>query len=834
MPDKSRRHVLIETLEPRLLLAGGPVLARHLGNSSPVSAVVVAAQVTPLQVTYNGNGVSGLTYNGVSLLDPGGSFTVSNYTLRHADGTTFYSEDWQGGYTIQMDLAAKKLTWSYAWGSVVSQYTQVGDRLNLTITVRNTSATDTLMGLNIFAMRLRFPQALPGPGYPEISFGADAPGVAPADFGSGVMVMANEDPTRQLYTGLYTLSDVATTHRYNVLVGSNPLHYNPTAWPVFNRSIAPGQSDTYNVSLRFGVPGTSTLDLANDVYQKFAAAYPYQLNWADRRPIAKLFPTGSGPSGRSATNPRGWFADPSVDVTTPAGLASFRTRLLKWADSSVVNLLQRNAQGMITWDVEGEQWPQATTYIGDPRLTSRLAPETDYLGVIDEYFSKFRNAGLRVGVTIRPQTLVFDANGTPSQQESADPAQTMIDKINYARQRWGATLFYVDSNSDYDASVFERVAAAEPGALIFPEHSSIRHYDATAPYHELRQGFISTAPDTRRAYPGSFGVFDVSDGNITGNRAALVQAVRYGDILMFRGWFDSAENAAVQSIYAEAAAAPHATVSGRAVFYNSSYFDGNDPAANSLDDNAVATDKRALLPGQTATFANYTSYSRGLNGIMVDIAGLGGSVLSAADFSFRVGNSSSTDSWTLAPSPSSVSMRPGAGVNGSTRITLIWADNAIQKQWLQVTVLLDANTLLASPDVFYFGNAIGETGNSVTDADVDSGDELVIRNHGTGLQTASITNPYDINRDRDVNTQDQLITRGNRSGLSPINLIAIPAASPGVILAVSRQITGFTVTAPAALAVKGIVTNVNVDLLDRRAKLLPRRLLPHYLRLRGR
>ncbi len=34
------------------------------------------------------------------------------------------------------------------------------------------------------------------------------------------------------------------------------------------------------------------------------------------------------------------------------------------------------------------------------------------------------------------------------------------------------------------------------------------------------------------------------------------------------------------------------------------------------------SDQGALLPGQTAAFANYTSYRRGLNGLRADIAGL--------------------------------------------------------------------------------------------------------------------------------------------------------------------------------------------------------------------
>lgn len=236
MPEKSFRHPVAEPLEQRVLLAGVPALAGEWDAAPSSDPVVLAAEAAPLEVTYNENGVSGLTYNGVSLLDAGGTFTVSNYALRRGDGSTVRYEDWQGGYTKQMDLAARRLTWTYNWGSASCQYTQAEDRLDMALSVNNTSATDTVLGVNVFAMRLRFPQSLPGPGYPEITFGTETPGVAPADFGSGVMVMCNEDPTRQLYTGLYTLSDVATTHRYNVLVGSTPLSYNPTAWPVFDRS----------------------------------------------------------------------------------------------------------------------------------------------------------------------------------------------------------------------------------------------------------------------------------------------------------------------------------------------------------------------------------------------------------------------------------------------------------------------------------------------------------------------------------------------------------------------------------------------------------------------
>src|SRR6476620_7735821 len=101
-----------------------------------------------------------------------------------------------------------------------------------------------------------------------------------------------------------------------------------------------------------------------------------------------------------------------------------------------------------------------------------------------------------------------------------------------------------------------------------------------------------------------------------------------------------------------------AQVLERSIFYNNSRFDGNNPAASPADDAAIATDKSALLPGEQATFANYTSYSAGINGVMVDIAGLPGTP-TAADFVFRVGNSDDPGNWLAAPTPQAISARVG-------------------------------------------------------------------------------------------------------------------------------------------------------------------------------
>jgi cytochrome c peroxidase len=216
-------------------------------------------------------------------------------------------------------------------------------------------------------------------------------------------------------------------------------------------------------------------------------------------------------------------------------------------------------------------------------------------------------------------------------------------------------------------------------------------------------------------------------------------------------------------------------VAGRFVFYNQSKFDGNNAAANSADDAAIAPDKTALLSGQTASFANYTSYSHGVNGIMIDIANVAGTP-SVADFLFKVGNDNTPGTWGAAPSPSSVTVRPGAGVGGSTRITVIWPHDSIRKTWLQVTVLASAATGLAAPDVFYFGNAVGESGNSAMDAAVGPADELRARSNPQNVvNPALITCLFDYDRDGAVDPRDQLIARSNgTSVLNRLKLISVP------------------------------------------------------------
>jgi beta-glucanase (GH16 family) len=214
------------------------------------------------------------------------------------------------------------------------------------------------------------------------------------------------------------------------------------------------------------------------------------------------------------------------------------------------------------------------------------------------------------------------------------------------------------------------------------------------------------------------------------------------------------------------AAAPLATVVDRHVFYNNGIYDGQRAAAEAADDDAIAPDKTALLPGERMSLANYTSYSRGLNGIMVDVAGLpAGATITAEDLDFRVGNSADPADWDAAPAPSSVTVRDISGPDAPdgqavSRISVTWSSRAINNTWLQVTVAANADTGLGKPDVFYFGNLMGETGGASTSgAIVTPADVALVRQNLS--RPAAIGGTLDFDRDGRVGRSDVWVVRSN-------------------------------------------------------------------------
>lgn len=217
----------------------------------------------------------------------------------------------------------------------------------------------------------------------------------------------------------------------------------------------------------------------------------------------------------------------------------------------------------------------------------------------------------------------------------------------------------------------------------------------------------------------------------------------------------------LQDIWIPAAAEVVATK----LFYENSAWD------TVSDDDAILTTKTALLPGGRGEFANVSSYIDGINGIMVDIAHPT-AVPTVADFEFKVGNDDTPSAWAAAPAPTSVTVRPGEGYKGSDRVVIVWADGVIVNTWLEVTVLA-AGLSMAEDYKFYFGNLPGETGNPENPLEVTTDDVNLANANVTPPGGASLTNPYDFNRDKIVASADLII--GVSNGGASLNPIEPPA-----------------------------------------------------------
>jgi hypothetical protein len=337
-----------------------------------------------------------------------------------------------------------------------------------------------------------------------------------------------------------------------------------TSYPlvVTCRDIKPGTSNLFNVSLRFGPAGASVQDLSGDVLERYAKKYPFQVNWEDRRPIGAIFL--AGPQINVPNNPRRWTMNfGEIDISNDKGKTAFRAALLKLADNSIQVLKDTGAQGVITWDPEGEEYPGAC-YYGDPRLVPTLAPEMEFKNngaksVIDEYFEKFRAAGLKVGVCIRPQQIAM-VDGKPVHQATDDERafQILRERIAYANQRWGCTLFYVDSTATAGRSfypdVFRALAQAYPDVLLIPENESMRYFAYSAPLNSYVHHKVTSTPVAARlVYPNAFSVLMAPDGDQPEDHAALLNAVRHGDILLFNCWYQNIGAEKIKKVYSQAA-----------------------------------------------------------------------------------------------------------------------------------------------------------------------------------------------------------------------------------------------------------------------------------------
>jgi len=150
-------------------------------------------------------------------------------------------------------------------------------------------------------------------------------------------------------------------------------------------------------------------------------------------------------------------------------------------------------------------------------------------------------------------------NGKPVHQATDDDhaIQILRERIAYAKQRWGCTLFYVDSTATAGRplypDVFRAVAQAYPDVLLIPENESMRYFAYSAPLNSYVHHKVTSTPlGARLVYPNAFSVLMAPDGDQPEDHAALLNAVWRGDILLFNCWYHNTGAERIRKLYGEA------------------------------------------------------------------------------------------------------------------------------------------------------------------------------------------------------------------------------------------------------------------------------------------
>ncbi len=496
-----------------------------------------------------------------------------------------YHEATQAGR--RYDREARTIELTHAWGSWQVAYRPAPGRLDLEVAVKNTTA-NPLLNLHLWLTPdFAFPETPEGYTWSQgwgtgIPADGSAPAVAMADYGRGAVGALLPERPDGVAAGFQGKSRLYMTFA----------------------KIPAGETRSAVLSLRFGpgrATGISGYELVRDLLDAFAAEHPYTgPTWPDRRPIAAVHPSSSelGAGTRGATgNPRGWFfenQEPGFEVLTEAGRARFRERMLAYAQTVVQGCLEMNAQGIICWSLEGQEYPHTISYVGAPDRLADLAPEMD--AIADEWFKRFTDAGLRVGLCVRPQELLphpdHDPKAPPNQAPHAylqrelrkadgsdDPeaALAALDrKITYAKKRWGCTLFYVDSNVNTDYvkdpatgawkntrfavmpyTIFKELSRRHPDCLILPEHETLLYWSCSVP--------ITSGPTpalVRALWPDAFSVnlMQTFNRNRAQDLRSVEQCVRQGDPLIIHVGWQNPDNPLILDIYQRIMGKPAARV----------------------------------------------------------------------------------------------------------------------------------------------------------------------------------------------------------------------------------------------------------------------------------
>ncbi len=551
-------------------------------TSGPISFSVAAVPysrgaASAIQTQYSGDsGFNGFEYKGDLLTGrwTSNGVVTNNYATDVSpfpvafffDGKSFYHETPSSSSfcasTETTTYYGPDFTATVQYSSPDESASANVNELDFTTTITDRSSSLAIVGVNMSVFsRMQLPGSSADTYFTTANGGGASsyvePGDVVAEFGTGAAAGSVDfgmSPSTQGY--LQFADRDSSQNSYNLVfatdannVGALQNVYGQYGTPA--PSIAAGASKTYSLYLRFG-PSQQGLNLTADNEQAFRTAHPDTVDWQDRRSIMAIFPTGN----TTTDNPRGFVPQDSDTIGTD--LSAFASSFLNFASNELQAMEAQGSQGMITWGLEGAQFagteyyntgPGFTFFIGDPTQITTFAPEmatTDGVvsdtSLLDAYFAKFSAAGFETGICIRPTRLEWvpqnpqDAGSqhTYLQENVTDAADLLISKIEFAKQQWGTTLFYIDSTESGISreainGILAAVHAAVPDVLLIPEQpndDSVLSHSVTAEYSEPTAGNLQPGVDAitskyiQSVYPNAFSLIR-ADGKRSGGNPQI-------------------------------------------------------------------------------------------------------------------------------------------------------------------------------------------------------------------------------------------------------------------------------------------------------------------------
>lgn len=374
--------------------------------------------------------------------------------------------------------------------------------------------------------------------------------------------------------------------------------YTPQLSQATGRRIEIDESVTIRFSLRFG-PGwnsvpkgeSGAMQLIRNELEEFGQAHPFQNIDLDGGTMAALFPSDtseaasemcSSTNPSDCPNPRGWNFlgcrgkknQSMCNVTTPEGIANFEAKTRAYIADCVARCQrpELKCRSIMVWSIEGSEWADIT-YAGSPDMLPELAPEMDKIA--DELFGIITRAGIRAGVTLRPQIITKNSNWNASVPPDRAPYPyyqkklllsdgqpdedaifaNLLRKAKYAINRWNTSVFYVDSTGFPLVNVWSRLRTELPNIVFIPEQSGPLDFQTVTPLQNDWNGApIGVNPFTKVIWPKAYN-YQLMQVDVDETRypvSAWVPLAQQGDVFRIDGSYDSSKNKFIEQVLAAA------------------------------------------------------------------------------------------------------------------------------------------------------------------------------------------------------------------------------------------------------------------------------------------